>query len=289
MIAILHRKLPVQCPACRDHLGAGPVVTTCPTCATAHHETCLAELGCSSLNCNVGGTRVGGNALAHETEPVHPRFARVFEYLWNNGSPLIEGLDCGRVAGSSRFVVLGDWNNPTACLPYQGPTQRRPLANRDGFEWSREDRWPRWLTYECHSNAPCYATQYETDTTPARAAALFERMGVDQEWSDGFSRCDCGALICTEVSHGEPDYWVGDGEILCCECVASEALPCCGLPDRAQCDGEAGSPCDYQEEGRECHCACNAEPVAPECAYCEDDATLEDSDGDPCCAAHADE
>ena len=55
-VTIIHRTLPIRCPACRDHLGKGPPVKPCPECQTAHHIECLAEIGCASLNCNAAGS-----------------------------------------------------------------------------------------------------------------------------------------------------------------------------------------------------------------------------------------
>lgn len=54
-IDIQRRTLPVQCPACRDHLGAGPAVSACASCQTPHHLACLAEIGCASLQCRPYG------------------------------------------------------------------------------------------------------------------------------------------------------------------------------------------------------------------------------------------
>jgi len=60
---------------------------------------------------------------------------------------------------------------------------------------------------------------------PKRLCEIFEKMGVDIEWSDEWSNCsECGKLFRTsgDSYHWQPSFVMGDGEILCHECVESD-------------------------------------------------------------------
>lgn len=62
----------------------------------------------------------------------------------------------------------------------------------------------------------------EISDLPKRVGNIFEKMGIECEWSDCASTCsDCGKLLRTEPDSysWQPDFWVGDGEILCRECI----------------------------------------------------------------------
>lgn len=90
----------------------------------------------------------------------------------------------------------------------------------------------------------------KTSDLPSRLADIFERMGVEIEWSDMVSTCDdCNLLIRTQPdSHWwEPDFIVGDGFIVCTECAKNDATLYCNecqtfiQPDEnhsESCDGE---------------------------------------------------
>lgn len=63
------------------------------------------------------------------------------------------------------------------------------------------------------------------DTTMSRVAELLEKYGASIEWEDEWSTCsDCGKAIRTQPdSYGWlPSYFMGDGEIICIECVRAD-------------------------------------------------------------------
>ena len=60
---------------------------------------------------------------------------------------------------------------------------------------------------------------------PSRLCNIFEKMGIAVEWNDEVSSCsDCGKMIRTSPDSysWQPSFVVGDGEILCHECVENE-------------------------------------------------------------------
>ncbi len=66
-------------------------------------------------------------------------------------------------------------------------------------------------------------TRRVVSNIPERLSAIFEKMGVQIEWSDMVSRCDdCGLLVETTPSHAwwKPEYViVNDCELLCLACA----------------------------------------------------------------------
>lgn len=139
------------------------------------------------------------------------RVNRVFEYLWNNGDPLLDGLDWyDGLAGedSDGPVIVANWNNRDRYHPYHGPVQ--PGRYLGGI-------------------------RVDTDTTPSRALRILERLGADCRWSDGYLRCDCGKGFSTE-----PDCWswrqedygrIWDGDYACADCIEDMRCEECGEPD----------------------------------------------------------
>ena len=60
---------------------------------------------------------------------------------------------------------------------------------------------------------------------PARIARLFEKLGIEIEWSDEWATCEnCGKLVRTEPDgySWKPSYTLGEGELLCHECTEDE-------------------------------------------------------------------
>ncbi len=60
---------------------------------------------------------------------------------------------------------------------------------------------------------------------PKRVGDIFEKMGIECEWSDEWSECHgCNKLIRTSADSysWQPSYWVTDSEILCVECVKED-------------------------------------------------------------------
>lgn len=58
---------------------------------------------------------------------------------------------------------------------------------------------------------------------PSRIASLFEKLGVEIEWSDEWTTCgSCSKLVRTSAdSYGwQPSYVMYDGELECAECIA---------------------------------------------------------------------
>ena len=64
-----------------------------------------------------------------------------------------------------------------------------------------------------------------TDNTIERLSGALERLGVEIEWSDEWCACsECSKLVRTsgDSYSWTPSYWLGDGELLCLECVESD-------------------------------------------------------------------
>jgi len=60
---------------------------------------------------------------------------------------------------------------------------------------------------------------------PKRVGDIFEKMGIEIEWSDEWSTCgNCYKLIRTSPDSysWQPDFWLGDGEITCGDCVKED-------------------------------------------------------------------
>jgi len=60
---------------------------------------------------------------------------------------------------------------------------------------------------------------------PERLGRLFEKMGIETEWSDEWASCsDCGKLVRTQHDSysWKPSYTLGEGELLCHECKTDE-------------------------------------------------------------------
>jgi hypothetical protein len=60
------------------------------------------------------------------------------------------------------------------------------------------------------------------DATISRVVKLFEKLGVEMEWSDEWSDCgECYRIVrCSPDSYGwRPSYIVCDGELLCLDCI----------------------------------------------------------------------
>ena len=56
---------------------------------------------------------------------------------------------------------------------------------------------------------------------PSRIAKLFERLGIETEWSDEWTDCShCGKVVRTQPDSmsWHPSYTMGEGEIWCHEC-----------------------------------------------------------------------
>lgn len=68
----------------------------------------------------------------------------------------------------------------------------------------------------------------EVSDIPSRMCDLFERHGYSIEWCDQVSSC-CGCYKCiqteTDCMSWTPAFMVGDGEILCQECIADDPEP----------------------------------------------------------------
>lgn len=158
------------------------------------------------------------------------RLQRVWDYLWNGGSPLVEGLDWFEgLAGEDAEgpVIVGDWND--------------------------RDRWD-----------PETQTRVVTDRTPSRALAILERLTPNAGyWSDEYLRCDCGKGFRTSpdsYSFRQEDYGViWDGDWACADCIESMRCGDCGKPDltypRGHCDQlpEVHDGDDWTT-GYWCHC-----------------------------------
>jgi hypothetical protein len=68
-------------------------------------------------------------------------------------------------------------------------------------------------------------TSVRVSSLPSRLGGVFEKLGIEIEWSDEWSECsDCGKLFRTQGDSysWQPSYVMGDGEIICHECVASD-------------------------------------------------------------------
>lgn len=64
----------------------------------------------------------------------------------------------------------------------------------------------------------------EISDLPKRIGDLFEKMGIECEWGDEWYSCGCGKLVRTSADSysWQPSYWMGDGEIMCVDCVEAD-------------------------------------------------------------------
>jgi hypothetical protein len=88
---------------------------------------------------------------------------------------------------SEEIIATGNWNNVT---------QYNPLTNK----------------------------QEEISDLPSRIAHLYEKMGIDCEWSDEWAECSCGKLVRTQGDcySWTPSYQLNDGEITCIDCLKDD-------------------------------------------------------------------
>jgi hypothetical protein len=65
----------------------------------------------------------------------------------------------------------------------------------------------------------------KTSNLPCRLSEIFEKMGIEIEWSDEWSSCsDCGRLVRTQGDSysWQPSFAEHDGELQCSECIAED-------------------------------------------------------------------
>lgn len=118
------------------------------------------------------------------------RIGRVFEYLWNDGSPRVEGFDMGPTVDDDEEHAFGNWNH----------------------------------TYRVWENGAWRDTTADERARDlaVRAMRVLERLGVECDWSDRYLCCGCGKFFLTEpdsFSWAGPDGWIGDGDYCCSDCV----------------------------------------------------------------------
>lgn len=99
---------------------------------------------------------------------------------------------------SGEIVATGNWNEISKYIP----------ENKDSF------------------GAGTSGYHATVDDTPKRLLNLFEKMGIEVEWSDEWSTCShCNKLVRTQADsyHWTPSFVIGDGEISCVECLKENA------------------------------------------------------------------
>lgn len=186
------------------------------------------------------------------------RIGRVWTWLWNNGSPRIDGLYWPASTTDTHdddIAMLANWNDKTAAVRAHGPVE---MVTASYQVHGKPYLVPRhgW----CVNPAGGYRSE-TTDDTPSRAMRVLEALGVECLCSDEYLRCECGRAFSTEPDSHDWSMpgWVGDGDYMCDRCLADVACPTCDNPaDSGQCDRQSteDDECSYQEP-HECHCRCN--------------------------------
>ena len=98
-----------------------------------------------------------------------------------------DGYADGSSTGESGLIATGNWNEITKYDPVMG----RQLVS----------------------------------DLPKRVGDIFEKMGIEIEWSDEWSTCgNCYKLIRTSPDSysWQPDFYLGDGDITCGDCVKED-------------------------------------------------------------------
>jgi hypothetical protein len=142
------------------------------------------------------------------------RANRVFEFLWNNGQLLIEGLDwyegLAGESGANSPAIAANWNNPDRWHTLYGPVMRDGRYSSEFFFAGYRDI---------------------LNTYPERAARIFDKLEIETVWSDEYLRCECGKGFRVSPSgfdFQQRDYgFILDGDYFCVECFESEQCEDC--------------------------------------------------------------
>ena len=121
---------------------------------------------------------------------------------------LVEAWRDGQGMGADR--AISNWANDVQWYADYAD-KRHALHGVVSANWNDLDRYDRETR-----------TRVNVSDVPSRVCRLLERFGVDIEWCDQVTSCsDCGNCIQTEPDcySWTPEYVVGDGEILCTECI----------------------------------------------------------------------
>lgn len=85
---------------------------------------------------------------------------------------------------------------------------------------------PGYSDPECGLIATGNWNDYRGTDLASRLCSIFEKLGIEIEWSDEWSDCSgCGKLVRTSADSysWQPSYTLGDGEINCHECITENA------------------------------------------------------------------
>jgi hypothetical protein len=103
------------------------------------------------------------------------------------------------------------------CLHYEGYAEPG-YSSETGLvatgNWNSVDKW----------NTKTNSRQIISNL-PERIGNLFEKMGIECEWSDEWTSChQCGKLVRTQADSYSwtPSYQLGDGELTCIECLEED-------------------------------------------------------------------
>ncbi len=105
LVTITATRMPTKCPACLDHLAAGPIIVRCGECKTPHHGECLTEIGCASLTCTATSAP-GANTFAG-----NPGFIPE-GLLDTHPNPLASAIGEGNWYSANYDVGIGAWSLP---------------------------------------------------------------------------------------------------------------------------------------------------------------------------------
>jgi hypothetical protein len=131
------------------------------------------------------------------------------------------------------FDLIQAWEN----MPHNTgtPEQRRKASFANSVQWYSEyadgREAPHGIVAANWNDADYYDAESKTRVTyperiESRLCAIFEKLGVEIEWSDQVSSCgDCDKCIQTEPDcYGwQPAFIVTDGDIFCSACAENEA------------------------------------------------------------------
>jgi hypothetical protein len=126
-------------------------------------------------------------------------------------------LDIARRMAEKKDKELGTWQVGNRIDEAQVYEESAEPGDNDGIHiamnWNDVDTYDRVHGRKVISDLP------------SRLCNIFEKMGVNIEWSDQVSSCsDCGKMIRTSPDSysWQPNFVVGDGEILCHECISND-------------------------------------------------------------------
>jgi hypothetical protein len=129
-------------------------------------------------------------------------------------------LDIARRMAEKKDRELGTWQVGNHIHNIQVYTESAEPGDSDGMHiagnWNNVDKW----------NKETNKRDLVSDL-PSRLCDIFEKMGIEIEWSDETTGCtECGKMVRTKPDcySWQPSFVICDGKILCHECIESDPV-----------------------------------------------------------------